>query len=208
MKDKRRRKAKKEWAEFQIQYQLTDEDIKRASQTGYPLKHFQNFLGTDESGNEISNSQRIEEFHRQWTERVAKSRAEIETGVTDPKVKKPDMSSPLDPKWAEAKQVCRLNMDDIRKAKELGLSPQALIKNVPSRSQKWKAPVKDWIQGLYEKRFVARGVSTKNSNSTAGDSDQSNEPISAMPAKSESETSHESIVRDWEENAERNSEES
>lgn len=208
MKNKRRKKAKKEWAEFQIHYQLTDEVIKLAQEMGHPLKYFQNLLGTDDTGNEISKSQQIEEFHRQWTERVAKSRAAIETGVIVSEVEKPAKNSPHDPNWDEAKQVCRLNIEDIRKAKELGLSPQALIKNVPSRSQKWKAPVKDWIRDLYEKRFAARGKSAKNSNSIAGDSHQSTEPISAKPANSESEISHDSIVQDWEENAERNSEES
>ena len=68
------------------------------------------------------------------------------------------MTKPLkhDPKWAKAKTVCRLNMEDICKAKELGLSPKALMKNVPSPSQKWKLPVKFWIAELHEKRFGRR----------------------------------------------------
>ena len=37
----------------------------------------------------------------------------------------------FDPQWAKAKNVCRLNLDDIRMAKELGISPQSLIKNRP-----------------------------------------------------------------------------
>lgn len=58
-----------------------------------------------------------------------------------------------DPQWAKTKKVCRLNMEDIRMAKELGISPQSLRKNKPSPSQPWKQPVKDWIGELYEKRF-------------------------------------------------------
>ena len=58
-----------------------------------------------------------------------------------------------DSEWAKTKKVCRLNMEDIRMAKELGLSPQSLRKNQPSPSQSWKEPVKDWIRELYEKRF-------------------------------------------------------
>jgi hypothetical protein len=58
-----------------------------------------------------------------------------------------------DPKWAKAKAVCRLNMEDIRMAKALGISPKALLKNNPSPSERWKEPVKYWIRGLYEKRF-------------------------------------------------------
>jgi hypothetical protein len=54
--------------------------------------------------------------------------------------------------WVEAKRQCQLNQDDIRKAKELGLNPRKLIKNMPSKSQQWKAPVKYWIRELYEKQ--------------------------------------------------------
>lgn len=68
------------------------------------------------------------------------------------------MSKPLkhDPQWAKAKQVCRLNMEDIQMAKELGLSPKALMKNQPGPSQQWKLPVKLWIRELHEKRFGTR----------------------------------------------------
>lgn len=61
-----------------------------------------------------------------------------------------------DLQWAKAKHVCRLNMEDIRMAKELGLSPQSLTKNKPSPSEPWKLPVKDWIGELYEKRFGSK----------------------------------------------------
>lgn len=55
--------------------------------------------------------------------------------------------------WAEAKKKCRLNEADIRMAKELGMTPKSLMKNIPSPSQKWKAPVKIWVRELYEKKF-------------------------------------------------------
>ena len=61
-----------------------------------------------------------------------------------------------DPKWAMAKKRCRLNMDDIRMAKELGLGPKSLMKNIPSPSQQGKLPVKLWIRELHEKRFGRR----------------------------------------------------
>lgn len=54
--------------------------------------------------------------------------------------------------WAEAKRRCRLNEEDIRMAKKMGLNPKSLIKNIPSKSQQWKAPVKYWIREMYEKR--------------------------------------------------------
>jgi hypothetical protein len=55
--------------------------------------------------------------------------------------------------WAEAKKRCRLNQADIQMAKELGMAPKSLIKNIPSPKQQWKAPVKVWIRDLYEKKF-------------------------------------------------------
>lgn len=54
--------------------------------------------------------------------------------------------------WAEAKRKCRLNNEDIALVKCLGLNPRSLIKNIPSRSEPWKAPVKDWLHEIDEKR--------------------------------------------------------
>lgn len=34
----------------------------------------------------------------------------------------------------------------------MGLNPKSLIKNIPSKNEMWKAPVKDWINDIYEKR--------------------------------------------------------
>lgn len=45
--------------------------------------------------------------------------------------------------WQEAKKCCRLDDEDIALAKRLGLNPRSLIKNIPSKSEPWKAPVKD-----------------------------------------------------------------
>lgn len=52
--------------------------------------------------------------------------------------------------WTMAKQVCRLNSETVRMAKELGLNPRSLMKNIPSKSQPWKAPVQVWIRDIYE----------------------------------------------------------
>jgi hypothetical protein len=55
--------------------------------------------------------------------------------------------------WAEAKKKCRLNEEDIRMAKEMGLNPKSLIKNIPSPREQWKQPVKVWIHEMYEDRY-------------------------------------------------------
>lgn len=54
--------------------------------------------------------------------------------------------------WAEAKHRCRLNNEDIRMAKEMGLNPRSLIRNIPAKTEQWKLPVKDWIRQMYQKR--------------------------------------------------------
>lgn len=37
-------------------------------------------------------------------------------------------------------------------ARELGLNPHSLINNIPSPTQQWELPVKQWIHELYEMR--------------------------------------------------------
>ncbi|MHC4538184.1 MAG: hypothetical protein ACYTEK_17110 [Planctomycetota bacterium] len=69
--------------------------------------------------------------------------------MTKKKVKPTDKKAML---WAEAKRRCRLNDEDIRMAKEMGLNPRSLIKNIPSKNQQWKLPVKDWIREMYQER--------------------------------------------------------
>jgi hypothetical protein len=57
-----------------------------------------------------------------------------------------------DETWAKAKRLCRLNVEDVRMAKEMGLNPRSLLKNIPGPSQRWKAPVRNWIRDMYEDR--------------------------------------------------------
>jgi hypothetical protein len=66
------------------------------------------------------------------------------------------MANPRDEEWAEAKRRCRLSAEALRMAKELGMSPRSLIKNIPSKQQPWKAPVEEWVRRLHEKRFGRR----------------------------------------------------
>lgn len=54
--------------------------------------------------------------------------------------------------WAEATRWCRLNAETLRMTQELGLNPRRLIKNIPSKSRLWKAPVAVWVRELYRKR--------------------------------------------------------
>ena len=54
--------------------------------------------------------------------------------------------------WDEAKKKCHIGDEEIHMAKEMGLNPKSLIKNIPNKSEMWKAPVKDWIHDMYDKR--------------------------------------------------------
>ena len=54
--------------------------------------------------------------------------------------------------WQDAQKKCRLNPEDVALAKRLGLNPRSLIKNIPSKSEPWKAPVKDWLHEIEAKR--------------------------------------------------------
>ena len=58
-----------------------------------------------------------------------------------------------DAEWAEAKKKCRLNDETLKMAREMGLNPRSLIKNIPSPSQQWKAPVSIWIREMYQERL-------------------------------------------------------
>jgi hypothetical protein len=68
--------------------------------------------------------------------------------------------------WAEAKRRCRLNLEDIRMAKEVGLNPRSLIKNIPSPNRRWKLPVKQWIHKLYEGKTGKPAVTKRHNSQT------------------------------------------
>ena len=54
--------------------------------------------------------------------------------------------------WKKAKSLCRLNDNDICIAKEMGLNPKSLIKNIPNKQQAWKLPVNQWLREMWEDR--------------------------------------------------------
>jgi len=59
--------------------------------------------------------------------------------------------------WNEAKKLCKLSAQDIRMAKEMGLNPRSLIKNIPNKQQTWNLPVHEWLQSMYEERQEKAG---------------------------------------------------
>ena len=53
--------------------------------------------------------------------------------------------------WKEVKKKCKVGDETVRMAKELGINPRTMIKNIPSKAEKWKAPVDVWIREMYDK---------------------------------------------------------
>lgn len=54
--------------------------------------------------------------------------------------------------WQEDKRKCLLNAEDIERAKRLGINPKSLMKNIPNKSESWKAPVSVWLCEIEAKR--------------------------------------------------------
>ena len=146
-RQKKRKKRAKFWDEFQLEFELPDTHIAMLQKTGYPLERIKADLL--KLGESVPLPERISQLHEAWKECVRVRNEQIAAGLIKPKARE-NMKEKHDPAWAKAKKVCRLNMEDIRMAKELGMSPRSLMKNIPSPTQQWKAPVKDWIRDLYE----------------------------------------------------------
>lgn len=82
--------------------------------------------------------------------------------------------------WAEAKKRCRLNELEIKMAKELGMKPKSLLKNIPSPQEKWKAPVKVWIRDLYEEKFGRLPAKLKTPNQNSGEKKKAPKSLSEI----------------------------
>ena len=81
--------------------------------------------------------------------------------------------------WTEAQRRCRLSKEELRMAREIGLNPRSLIKNIPNKSEPWKAPVKDWVRDLYRKRQDKHKGRARTHD---GQSDHDGETIRSMPS--------------------------
>ena len=93
-------------------------------------------------------------------------------------------------------------------AKELGLNPRSLIKNIPSPSQQWKLPVKQWIRELYEKRTAKAPVRTHPYVQSQRHNPHSSDNLTSLLANADerelTDNSHsvtQTMIEDWEEYA-------
>lgn len=85
--------------------------------------------------------------------------------------------------WVEAKKKCKLNAEEIQMAKEMGLNPKSLIKNIPNKNEQWKAPVKIWIREMYEERFGKTSVSSVRCRKDKKNMNQSDSSMSSKGAR-------------------------
>jgi hypothetical protein len=106
-----------------------------------------------------------------------------------------DMNVQRQKEWTEAAQRCGLSAKEIAMAKELGIGPPSLIKNIPNRSQPWKAPVRDWVRELYEKKFPGRTPRETATTSPVRNADATSKPAGAptdgLPAEAPGEPASE-----------------
>jgi hypothetical protein len=55
--------------------------------------------------------------------------------------------------WMTAKRKYRLTDEQIQMARELGMNPRGFGSLANHKQEKWKAPLADFIEELYFKRF-------------------------------------------------------
>lgn len=60
---------------------------------------------------------------------------------------------PKDKDWLEAKKRYHLTDTHIRMAKELGMNPRKFGSLANHKQEPWKAPLPEFMAGLYLKRF-------------------------------------------------------
>jgi hypothetical protein len=69
--------------------------------------------------------------------------------------------------WAEAGRRHRLSPSHVQMARELGMNPKKLGKLDNHRQEPWKAPLPQFIEDLYFKRFGAAAGSSKRAEAGA-----------------------------------------
>jgi len=55
--------------------------------------------------------------------------------------------------WIEARNRYHLSHIQIQMARELGMNPKSFRGMANNKQEKWKLPLKEYIEHLYEKRF-------------------------------------------------------
>ncbi|MGA8654681.1 MAG: hypothetical protein WB586_00905 [Chthoniobacterales bacterium] len=70
-------------------------------------------------------------------------------------------------------------------AKQLGIGPRSLIKNIPSPGQRWKRPVKEWVRHLYAKKFGKQNAHRDATKTSPALRDDNGTPSRALMTKPE-----------------------
>jgi hypothetical protein len=98
-------------------------------------------------------------------------------------------------KWIDARKRHRLTHAQVQMARELGMNPQKLGKLDNHKQERWKQPLPEFIEELYQKRFgkdapdevvsieekVKRHVAKKAARKQAKAAAQQQKPKDALP---------------------------
>jgi hypothetical protein len=151
MRQKRRRKLARAWAEFQSRHAVSDDVMRTVRMMGFPPGRLEELMAEIPQPPSAAANDRLRALHRQWQERARSKPSRTRGDAADRQVVATGRQGDLE--WARAKRLCRLNRADVAMARALGLNPRKLIKNIPSPTQPWKSPVKIWIRELYAERY-------------------------------------------------------
>ena len=66
------------------------------------------------------------------------------------------MPKHMQEEWNEVKKRYHLSDRQVAMAREMGMNPRKFGKIMPNRSEPWKAPIGEFIECLYLKRFGKR----------------------------------------------------
>ena len=58
--------------------------------------------------------------------------------------------------YQQAKKKARLWDEEVEMAKALGISPEALIHNIPSKKEPWKDSVALWVRRKYDREILRK----------------------------------------------------
>jgi hypothetical protein len=93
--------------------------------------------------------------------------------------------------WAEAQRRCRLSDEAVGMAKELGLNPRSLIKNIPSPREQWKAPVEEWLRDIYQRRHSTKPRASQGTRRPDDGSSASGQPQASGASRPMAQTDRE-----------------
>ena len=95
--------------------------------------------------------------------------------------------SAKDQLWTEAGKRYRLSSEHVRMARELGMNPKKLGGLANNKQEPWKAPLPQFIEELYEKRFRKKKVNVIRPSVRGPEEQKRDKAVSSPDADTEGE---------------------